>query len=236
MFYLKKNVCTCFSFTRARAWRILYHHRNAIQLATSGIHRVFREIPRVRSFREPCQNSHGTASRISPRLVPSLSLAHERSLLVLVQRSGDREIYSHTPYTPTAAAFIPPLPRCHVTQSVPLSRLPSLSSAVLPRLVSRGCRPSPFPSNRNLSRFFSIVKRLDARPSRHRVLLRRPEHHSVAKSARAFIPARTGIICISRITLFGSIVKSDRHTKTVDRKSFFCWPRAKFSLPGHDPV
>lgn len=95
-----------------------------------------------------------------------------------------------TPLIPLLLPRLSPPPWYHVTRSVLLSRSPSPSSAVLPRLVSRGCRPSPFPSNET-SPAFSLS--WNARPSRRRVLLRRPEHHSVAKSARAFLPARTGI-------------------------------------------
>lgn len=151
-----------YTFHRARArprgMNILYHRRNAIQLATSGIHRVFREIPRVRSFREPCQNSHGTASRISPCLILSFSLVFGRSSLVLAQRSGDREeTYSHTPCTPTVAAIIPSTMSRDPIRS-PLALAVSVVRCAPPSRLSR-VPPFTLSFQRNLSRFFSIVKR-----------------------------------------------------------------------------
>lgn len=110
----------------------------------------------MRSFREPCQNSHDVASRIS--LSISFCLSRSRlcaSFRIELRRRGDRgetEVHAHL--------FLPlsriPTSR-HVTEPVPLipnvsvDHHPSCLSWVPPLIVPLPTRPP--------SRFFSVVKR-----------------------------------------------------------------------------
>lgn len=101
----------------------------------------------------------------------------------------------------------PPMPLPLPRASPPtVSRDPVRSPLALARHRRPLCSPVTSPAGAALHPFlpakplplFLCRETLDARPSHRRVSLRRPEHHSVAKSARAFLPARTGIIHISQ--------------------------------------
>ena len=168
---------------------------NSSRLAVSRAVRVFREKPSEKFSRAVPKFALVSVTSITPRLSPSPSF-----LVRIVRtdlRSAPREPSTEEkplipPIPPPLLALIPSIAR-HVTPpNNPVLRQYRGFLQHLPLPPSR-FRPPPPP--RSHSRFFAPVVVWPPRPSRRRVLARRPARHSVAKSARAFPPWFPETLC-----------------------------------------
>lgn len=174
---------------------------NSSRLAVSRAVRVFREKPSEKFSRAVPKFALASVTSITPRvpldplatapsIIPALSLVRivrDDLRFAPAERTVDGGETTRPAHSGPHSARLPPATPRHVTRSPPLGSAVSLARpfGTFPYLIP--VPPSPPPS-RSHSQFFAPIVVWPPRPSRRRVLARRPARHSVAKSARAFPP------------------------------------------------